>query len=368
MSVEGLRVGMLAPIAWRVPPRAYGPWERFVGLLTEGLVRAGVDVTLYATADSRTAARLVATAPHGWSDHGELDAKVEECLHIATALERAGDVDLLHNSFDFLPLTYARLVDTPMLTTIHGFSSDAILPVYERYDDHTWYVAISDSDRSDRLHYAATIPHGIDVDALPLGTGDGGYLLFFGRIHPDKGTAHAIAAAREAGVSLHIAGIVQDHTYFDREVAPHIDGDAVVWRGAVDAADRAEVLGGARALLHPIDFDEPFGLSVAEALTCGTPVIAYPRGALPSLVDHGVTGFLVDDEQEAAAAAVAAVDALDRAVIRATAVARFSVDTMVERYLAVYRDIVSGTVTPLDDRPEPVACVTRRPAPRARRS
>lgn len=348
--MDDLRIGMLAPIAWRVPPRAYGPWERFAGLLTEGLVRAGVDVTLYATADSRTTARLVGTAPHGWDERGHLDAKVEECLHIATAMEHAHEVDLLHNSFDFLPLTYAGLIDTPVLTTIHGFSSSDILPVYERWDDRTWYVAISDADRHPSLHYAATIPHGIDVDAFPAGDRPGEHLLFFGRIHPDKGTAHAIAVARAAGRPLHIAGIVQDRAYFEREVAPHVDGRDVVWLGTVDAGHRGEVLAGAWALLHLIDFDEPFGLSVAEALTCGTPVIAHPRGSMPSLIADGITGFLVDDVA-GAAAVVDAAGRLDRAAIRRAATARFSVATMVERYLAVYRDVLSGAVAPLDDRP-----------------
>lgn len=347
--MDALRIGLIAPISWRVPPRAYGPWERFVGLLADGLVRAGVDVTLYATADSRTTARLVGTAPHGWSEGGDVDAKVEECLHIATAMECAGEVDLLHNSFDFLPLTYAGLVDTPVVTTIHGFSSPAIVPVYERWDDRTWYVAISDSDRHPRLHYAATIPHGIDVEAFPTADAPGEHLLFFGRIHPDKGTAHAIAVARAVGRPLHIAGIVQDRAYFEREVAPHIDGRDVLWLGAVDAAHRGDVLAGARALLHLIDFDEPFGLSVAEALACGTPVIAHRRGSMPSLITDGVTGFVVDDAL-GAATAVDAVGRLDRAAIRRTATARFSVDTMVERYLAVYRAVLSGALSPLEDR------------------
>lgn len=344
-----MHIGMLAPISWRVPPRAYGPWERFVSLTTEGLVDAGIDVTLFATADSQTSATLVGTAPHGWSEGGPLDAKVEECLHIATALERAGDVDLIHNSFDFLPLTYSRLVDTPMLTTIHGFSSPGIVPVYERYDDHTWYVSISDADRHDRLHYAATVPHGIDVEAFPRSEQPGEHLLFFGRVHPDKGTAHAIAVARAAELPLHIAGIVQDREYFDRQVAPHIDGTSVVWLGAVEAERRGEVLAGARALLHLIDFDEPFGLSVAEALACGTPVIAHRRGSMPELIDDRVTGFLVDDIEQAVDA-IAAAQKLDRVAIRRRARERFDMAAMVDGYIEVYERILAGDIRPLDNR------------------
>jgi hypothetical protein len=195
-----LRIGMLAPISWRVPPRHYGPWEQFVSLLTEGLVARGVDVTLFATADSVTSARLVAVTPTGYSEDPSLDAKVEEARHIAAAFERAEDFDLIHNSFDFLPLTYTRLVDTPVVTTIHGFGSDVTLPVYEDYADRVAYVAISDADRHPSLPYVATVHHGIDVDAFDLCTTPGDHLAFFGRIHPDKGTAVAIevAAGRDA--------------------------------------------------------------------------------------------------------------------------------------------------------------------------
>lgn len=341
-----MRVAMLAPISWRVPPKAYGPWERFVALLTDGLVAAGVDVTLFATADSRTSATLVPTAPRGYSEDPSLDAKVEECLHIATALERAGQFDLIHNSFDFLPLTYSGLTDTPMLTTVHGFSSERIVKVYERYDSRTWYVSISAADRHPRLHYAGTVHHGIDIERLSWNERPGDHLLFFGRIHPDKGTAEAITVARAAGLPLRIAGIVQDRDYFDRCVAPHIDGTQVQWLGAVDADHRAEVLGGARALLHLIDFEEPFGLSVVEAMACGTPVIAHRRGAMPEIIDEGLTGFVVDDPDRAVSMIPSATD-LDRAAIRRTAEQRFDRSTMVGRYIDVYRRILSGGLTPL---------------------
>jgi glycosyltransferase involved in cell wall biosynthesis len=344
-----MRVAMLAPISWRVPPRAYGPWERFVALLTEGLVDAGVDVTLFATADSQTSARLVGTTPRGYSEDPSLDAKVEECLHIATAMERAAEFDLVHNSFDFLPLSYAALISSPMVTTIHGFSSRRVVPVYERYDDRTWYVAISDADRHPRLHYAATVHHGIEIGRFPWSVHPGDYLLFFGRVHPDKGTAEAIAVARAAGLPLLMAGIVQDQDYFERWVAPHIDGERVHWLGALPPDEGRRLLAGARALLHLIAFDEPFGLSVVEAMACGTPVIAHPRGSMPELVTDGETGFLVKDS----AAAITAVDAvghLNRRAIRAVAERRFDRAKMVERYLDVYRRILSGDLRPTDDR------------------
>jgi len=334
-----LRVAVLAPISWRTPPVHYGPWELFASLLTEGLVQRGHDVTLFATGDSCTEATLSSVVPHGWSDDPEIDTKVVECLHIAAVFERAADFDIIHNSFDFLPLTYSDLVDTPMVTTIHGFSSPRILPVFEKYNGRTAYVAISDADRHPRLDYVATVHHGIDTDAFALHAPNEPYLLFYGRIHPDKGTAHAIEVAHRVGMPLVIAGIVHDQRYFDHEVAPHVDGHQIRYIGPVGANDRSDVLGGAHALLHLIDFDEPFGFSVVEAMACGTPVIAFRRGSMPELVDDGATGVIVDDV-DMAAGAVGRVGGLDRAAIRATAIRRFGRDRMIRDYESVYEQIL----------------------------
>lgn len=330
---------MLAPISWRVPPRHYGPWEQFVSVLTEGLVRRGVDVTLFATADSLTSARLVGTAPTGYSEDPNVDAKVWEALHISTVFERAGEFDLIHNSFDFLPLTYSRLVGTPVLTTIHGFSSERILRVYEKYNADGYYVSISEADRHAKLDYVATIHHGIDMASFSVGSGAADYLLFFGRIHHDKGTAEAIDVADRAGVPLKIAGIVQDQDYFERCVAPRVDGERIAYLGPVDAERRVDLLGGARALLHLVNFEEPFGFSVVEAMACGTPVIATARGSMPEIVRHGDNGFLVGSTDEAVAA-VEAVLRVDRAVVRASVDRRFDADRMVNGYLGVYHRVV----------------------------
>lgn len=333
-----LRIGVLSPIAWRTPPRTYGPWEQFASLLTEGLVSLGHEVTLFATGDSLTSARLVSTCDASWSEDASMDPKVAECMHIASVFERAHEFDVIHNGFDFLPLTYSGLTATPVVTTVHGFSSELIVPVYERYNDSTSYVAISDANRHPRLRYAATIHHGIDVDQFDSVGTPQGYLLFFGRIHPHKGTAEAIAVARMVGMPLVIAGIVQDERYFREAVAPHIDGRAVSFVGAVGGAKRNQVLAGANALLHLIDFDEPFGYSVVEAMACGTPVVAYSRGSMPELIDRS-SGELVHD-REGAVAAVRRVALLDRSVIRATARRRFDVKVMVSRYEMLYRHVL----------------------------
>ena len=336
-----MRIAMLAPISWRTPPHGYGPWELVTSLLTEGLVARGVDVTLFATQDSQTAGKLAGVVPHAYSEDPSIDAKVWEALHVAHVFERAGEFDLIHNQADFVPLAFSRLVDTPVVTTIHGFSSERILPAYQAYDDRAHYVAISDADRHSALNYAATIHHGIRLADFPFDADGGDDLLFFGRIHPDKGAAEAIRVALATGHRLIMAGLVQDQGYHQREVAPHLDGDRVSHLGVVGGADRARTLGSAKALLHLIAFDEPFGLSVVEAMACGTPVIAYNRGSMPELIEHGVTGFLVDSFDEAVAA-IGRVGEIDRAACRAAAARRFSVERMTADYLALYERILRG--------------------------
>lgn len=339
-----MRVAMLSPISWRTPPRHYGPWELFVSMLTEGLIERGVDVTLFATADSITKAPLIATAARGYSEDPEIEPKVWEGLHISEVFERAEEFDLIHNNFDYLPLTYSRLVDTPVLTTIHGFSSERILPVYEKYNGHGYYVAISDANRNKKLDYIATVHHGIVLDDFDLCVEAGDYLLFLGRIHPEKGVAEAIRVARGSGLPLVIAGIIQEQAYFDSEVAPHLDGEAVRYVGPVGPQRRNELLGGALTLLHLINFDEPFGLSVIEAMACGTPVIAVERGSMAELIEHGVDGLLVDGV-DAAIDAVAEVPSLDRRRVRQTIEDRFTHDRMVDEYIGVYQQVLEQRAT-----------------------
>jgi glycosyltransferase involved in cell wall biosynthesis len=332
-----LRIGMLAPIAWRVPPRHYGPWERVVSLLTEGLVAAGVEVTLFATGDSLTGATLSAVVPFPYEETPGMDAKVWEGLHLAHAFSHAHAFDLVHNHYDFLPLTYASLVQTPTVTTIHGFSSERILPVYRAFDGRAHYVSISQADRRADLHYVATVHHGIDLAEFSFQQTPGRHLLFFGRLHPDKGAGDAIRVARAAGLPLVLAGPIQDRRYFEREVEPFLD-DRTRYVGSVGPQERDALLGGAVGLLHLIHFDEPFGLSVVEAMACGTPVIAYARGSMPELIADGLSGFLVADEG-AAVAAVRRLPSLHRHAVRRRA-EWFSVERMVAGYLEAYRSIL----------------------------
>lgn len=334
-----LRVAMLSPIAWRTPPRKYGPWERLVSLLTEGLVRKGVEVTLFATKDSLTSGTLHAVAPMGYEEDVELDRKVWECLHISEVFEHANEFDLIHNNFDFLPLSYTRLIKTPVITTIHGFSSSKILPVYQKYDQHVHYVSISNADRDPSLHYAATVYHGIDIENFSFHKQPEEYLLFFGRIHHDKGTKEAIQIARATNRKLVIAGLIQDELYFQKEVAPHIDEEHVTYVGNVGPDLRDSLLGQAAALLHPINFNEPFGLSVVEAMACGTPVIAFKRGSMPEIIVDGKTGFLVTNVEQASEA-VQNIGALSRRDCRAHIENNFSSERMVNDYLRVYQQIL----------------------------
>lgn len=352
-----LRIGVLASVAHRTPPRDYGPWEQVASTLAEGLVALGHDVTLFATADSVTSARLVASAPTGYEEDRSLDAKVLECRHVAAAFERAGELDVLSNQFDFLPLTYSRLVSTPVVTTIHGFSSEAILPVFRDYDDIARYVSISDADRHPDLGYEATIHHGIDLGGFTFSPASQGYLLQLARIHPDKGTHRAIEVARRSGLPLVIAGIVQDQAYFDAQVAPHLS-EQFRYVGSVGPAERDELLGGALALLHLVSFAEPFGLAVVEALATGTPVVAVRLGSLSELVEPGVTGYLVPDGPtvvDAAVDAVRQVGALSRARCRQEAVDRFSAARMVDDYAALFDRVVHGGQPPVSRSSRPVA-------------
>ena len=336
-----MKIAMIAPIAWRTPPRHYGPWELVTSLLTEALVARGVDVTLFATQDSITSARLAAVVPAPYEEDPAIDAKVWEHRHLSHVFSRAGEFDLIHNQADFPAHAFAPLVATPLVTTIHGFSSDRILPMYEPFQDRVHYVAISAADRHPALRYAATIHHGIALETFPFNPAGSADLLYFGRIHPHKGAAEAIAVARATGCRLHLYGVVQDEGYHRSRVLPEVDGVQIFYHGPVGGAERLHALGNAAALLHLIGFDEPFGLSVVEAMACGTPVIAINRGAMPELIEDGRTGFLVATPDEAIVR-VGQIGEINRRACRQAVEQRFSAARMAAEYHALYERILAG--------------------------
>ena len=335
-----MRIAVLAPVAWRTPPRHYGPWEQIAFNITEGLVKKGFDVTLFATKDSYTSGHLDGVIEKGYEEDEHSDAKVSECLHISYLMEKANEFDIIHNHFDFLPLTYSSFIKTPMITTIHGFSSPKIIPVYKKYNAINHYISISNADRSGELHYLDTIYHGIEKTAFTFNETPKDYLLYFGRIHPDKGTYDAIQIAKAVNKKLIIAGIIQDHKYYKEKVEPYTDGEQIIFEGHAGPEKRNELLGNALALLHPIYFNEPFGLSVAEAMFCGTPVIAYNKGSMPELIQHNISGFLVNNLHEATDC-ISMLHKISRKNCSAYAREKFSYNKMIEKYISAYKYVLS---------------------------
>jgi glycosyltransferase involved in cell wall biosynthesis len=336
-----MKIAILSPIAWRTPPWKYGPWEQVSSNIAEGLVERGMDVTLFASGDSITNGKLASVCERPYAGHPDVDPKVAECLHISHLMEQANRFDIIHNNFDFLPLSYSRLINTPMVTTIHGFSSPKIIPVYKKYNSTSYYVSISNSDRSPELSYTATVYNGIDTREFSFNAESGDNLLFFGRIHPEKGVSEAIEIAKKSNRKLIISGLIQDQDYFASKVSPYIDGQEIIYVGNSGPVDRNKLLGGAYALLHPIGFEEPFGLSVVEAMICGTPVIAFNRGAMPELILNGKTGFLVNNIEEAVEA-VNSIEFINRRDCMEWASSNFSSQKMVNGYLEVYQKILSN--------------------------
>jgi len=336
MRTPDKRVAILSPVAWRTPPRQYGAWETVAGNITEGLAARGWDVTLFATRDSETSAHLHAVVDKGYEEDSSIDPKVAEYLHISEAFEHAAEFDLIHSHYDFMPLSYTRLVDTPVLTTIHGFSSPRIMPVYEKYRAG-YFVSISNSDRAPRLNYLATVYNGIDLALYPFQPVAGDHLIFLGRIHPDKGVHLAIEVARRSGLPLLIAGIIQDQTYFREQVQPHLD-QKISYIGPVDVSGKNELFARALALLHLNTIPERFGLVLAEANAAGVPVIAMDLGSCREVIKDGQTGFLVASVDQAIQA-LARVHEIDRSACRRRVQHCFSIDTMVEAYERVYATI-----------------------------
>jgi glycosyltransferase involved in cell wall biosynthesis len=332
--VPNKRIAVLSPVAWRTPPRQYGAWETVAGNIAEGLFARGWDVTLFATGDSITQARLHAVVAHGYEEDRAIDPKVAEYLHISELFEHAAGFDLIHSHYDFMALSYTRLVKTPVLTTVHGFSSPQIMPVYQKYRDG-YFVSISDSDRAPGLNYLATVYNGIDVSLYPFQERAGQHLVFLGRIHPDKGVHLAIEVAQRSGLPLLIAGIIQDQAYFREQVEPQLTA-RIRYIGPVDVAGKNALFAQAVALLHMNTIPERFGLVLAEANAAGVPVVAMDLGSCREVIEDGQTGFLVNNVDEAVRV-LKRLGEIDRQACRQRVHERFSVETMVKAYERVYQ-------------------------------
>jgi glycosyltransferase involved in cell wall biosynthesis len=340
-----MRIAQIAPLTESVPPKLYGGTERIVSFLTEELVRQGHDVTLFASGDSVTDATLAPMWPNALRlDPTMRDVNAPHFLMLERVLKRAPEFDVLHFHLDYWSYSMFARQDTPFLTTLHGrLDLDELTPLYQAFPEVP-VVSISDAQRRPLPHanYVATVLHGLPENLLTPQPVRPGYLAFLGRISPEKRPDRAIAIARAAGVPLKIAAKVDrvDESYFAEQIRPMLNGADVEFIGEIDDSRKPEFLSGARALLTPIDWPEPFGLVMIEAMACGTPVIAFNHGSVPEIIEHGVTGFIVDDVASAVAA-VGRLGALSRLRIRERFEARFTARRMAEDYVSVYQKLAA---------------------------
>lgn len=339
-----LRIALVAPLFESVPPHLYGGTERVVSWLTDELVALGQDVTLFATADSRTAARLHAVAPRGLRLGDEChDPAAWHVALLHDVMERAGEYDIIHFHLDHAHFPLVRATGLTAITTLHGrLDLPELQPLYARYPDMK-LVSISDAQRKPLPHagWIRTVHHGLPRELLPFSPGPGDYLAFLGRISPEKRPDRAIRIARRAGIPLRIAAKVEaaDRAYFESEIEPLLEGGGVEFVGEIGEPEKADFLGRAAALVFPIDWPEPFGVVMIEAMACGTPVLAFRCGSVPEVVGPGVTGWIVDDE-DTAVSCLEAIHRIDRAACRRQFEQRFTAGRMAADYLALYRRVV----------------------------
>lgn len=341
-------IAMLAPITHRIPPAGYGPWEQVVADLTRGLIAEGHQVTLFGPAGTSTSAELVETVPYPLAEWPPKDPtpdhRVWEEIHIAATASQVaeGSFDVVHSHLSVHPLGYARFLPVPMVTTLHGSAwNRAIHPALKRHADLP-FVSLSDSERLffPDLNYVATVHNGLDLDMFGGGAGTGGFILFAGRMAPEKQPHIAIEVAKRAGLPIKLAGPIESkyEDYFTTELRPRLDGRTFDYLGDLERAALIEVYGEAAAVIMPLAWDEPFGLVAIEALASGTPVIGWRRGALPEIIRDGVTGALVDDVA-GAVQALEHLDRFDRMECRSDATSRFSLSAMARGYAEVYEGL-----------------------------
>ena len=345
-----MRIAQVAPLVESVPPPGYGGTERVVSYLTEELVKEGHDVTLFASGDSRTSAELVACSPRSLRlDEAVEDPFAHQVVQMEAVAAAADRFDVIHWHIDYFHFPLSRRLGVPHVTTLHGrLDLPDLQPIYDEFPDMP-LVSISDDQRTPlpQAKWAATVYHGMPLDELLPHEEPAGYLAFLGRISPEKRADRAIEVARRARMPLRIAAKVDDadREYFEEEIEPLLEQDHVDFIGEIGPEEKNEFLGRAKALLFPIDWNEPFGLAMIEAMACATPVIAYRSGSVPEVIDEGVTGFVVDDI-DSATAAVGRLDELDRAGVRAGFERRFDVARMARDYLRVYEGLIADATPP----------------------
>lgn len=342
-SAGRLRIAVVAPVAQSVPPQRSGSVESVTALLVDGLVADGQDVTLFGTGTSATSAALHATFERGYHEELELwPWEVCELMNLAAAVERSDAFDVIHYQAEYAPisLAFSKLTRTPIVVTVHHAPSPAEVALWSRYPDAP-FIAVSHVQAKllGGLHVVGTVHHAVDATVFAPRGEPGDYLLFLGRFTEGKGVLEAIDIARRSEVRLLLAAARNE--YFERVVAPLVDGERVVYAGELGTRDKAALLAGARALLYPVQTSEPFGLVLAEAMACGTPVAALRRGAVPEIVDDGVTGRAFDTVDELVRG-LPGVLALDRGTVRARAVERFGTRRMVEQHVEIYSRLGAG--------------------------
>lgn len=339
--VTYVRVAILAPITHRTPPCRYGPWGHTIALLTDGLVNRGVDVTLFATQDTITKAKLRAVCPHGYEENRIFEPATWEALHTSILFESANTFDIIHNHHGCMPLAYTKLIPTPIITTLLGYPTPGATMVYKRFHNLTDLVAPSEADKHPNLEYRATIYPAIDFNLFAFQHNRGEYLVYSGPLHARQGTKECIDIAHKTGMRLVMEGFIRDQKYFDERIAPYLT-DRIIYVGLLTPVERSKLLGEAYALLYPVNDEESFCFSVVEAMACGTPVLAPHAGRMPELVSEGRTGYLVTCMEEMVDL-LPAITRLDRRVCRQWIAERFSPERMVDTYLQVYRAILDKT-------------------------
>jgi len=341
-----MRIAQVAPLIESVPPHGYGGTERVVSYLTDELVRQGHAVTLFASGDSQTTAELIACAPRALRlDETVIDPIAHEVLEIERVAALRDRFDVIHWHLDYFHFPLSRRVRVPSVTTLHGrLDIPDLQPLYREFDDMP-LVSISNDQRAPlpNANWVATIHHGMPVDEMTPRYEPGEYLVFLGRISPEKRADRAIEVAHKAGMPLKMAAKVDadDRPYFELVIKPMLEADHVDFMGEIGPDEKEELLGHARALLFPIEWSEPFGLVMIEAMACGTPVIAYRSGSVPEVITEGVSGFIVENIEESVAA-VARLDELDRHAVRRSFEERFSVARMARDYLGVYERLIGA--------------------------